>query len=106
MANFIATARAIAFFITTTVIAVPLFHVMLYMSPFVLMFDKFKRTAMHLVNDIWANLTTLFFYPIEVSFKFVDSSDREPYLKESCPTTATDPMLSTSSLVIKCGLNV
>eukprot|EP00959_Pyramimonas_sp_CCMP1952_P302103 6321223-Pyramimonas_sp.AAC.1 len=65
VANTIATLRAIAFFLTTTAIAVPLFHVMLYMSPLVLMFDKFKRTAMHAVNDIWANLTTLFFYPIE-----------------------------------------
>jgi len=64
-----ATVRAIAFFLTTTMIAVPLFHVMLYMSPFVLMFDKFKRTAMHAVNDIWANLTTLFFYPIEIKGK-------------------------------------
>lgn len=66
VANALGKMRAIAFFLTTTAIAVPLFHIMLYMSPFVLLFDKFRRRAMHVVNDVWANATIMPFYSIEV----------------------------------------
>jgi len=66
LGDFVAVVRAIAFYLTTVLIAVPLFHIMLLLSPVVLLVDKFKRNAMHLVNDVWANLTTLFFYQVEV----------------------------------------
>lgn len=66
LANAFAAVRAVGFYLTTVAIAVPLFHVMLLLAPLVLLTDKFKRSAMHVVNDVWANLTSLLWYPIEV----------------------------------------
>eukprot|EP00236_Picocystis_salinarum_P004282 CAMPEP_0183824034 /NCGR_PEP_ID=MMETSP0807_2-20130328/369_1 /TAXON_ID=88271 /ORGANISM="Picocystis salinarum, Strain CCMP1897" /LENGTH=320 /DNA_ID=CAMNT_0026068945 /DNA_START=105 /DNA_END=1067 /DNA_ORIENTATION=+ len=60
------TARAILFYITTTLLAIPLFVSMLIMHPFVLMLDKYKRWAQHFVNNVWANLTTSLFFRIQV----------------------------------------
>jgi hypothetical protein len=59
LANAFAAVRAVGFYLTTVAIAVPLFHVMLLLAPLVLLTDKFKRSAMHVVNDVWANLTSL-----------------------------------------------
>lgn len=58
--------RAILFYLSTVAIAVPLFVIMVVIHPFVMLFDKYRRRAQHLVNDIWANLTTALFYPIEI----------------------------------------
>ncbi|KAK3236809.1 hypothetical protein CYMTET_53070 [Cymbomonas tetramitiformis] len=58
--------RAIMFYLSTVAIAVPLFVIMCVIHPFVILFDKYRRRAQHMVNDIWANLTTALFYPIEV----------------------------------------
>ena len=55
------------FYLWTVAVAVPLFVVMLALFPFVFLFDKVKRTAEHHVNMVWANLSTFFFYKIEVS---------------------------------------
>lgn len=44
--------RAIFFYLTTLVIAVPLFVVMLALQPFVLLLDKQRRRAQHLVNKV------------------------------------------------------
>jgi len=64
--NAFAAIRAVGFYLTTIAIAVPLFHVMLWLAPVVLLTDKFKRSAMHVVNDLWANLTSLLWYPIDL----------------------------------------
>lgn len=58
--------RAFCFYITTYIVAVPLFFIMLFVQPFVLMFDKHKRKAQHFINKIWANLTILLFYKAEI----------------------------------------
>jgi len=44
--------RAIVFYLTTLTLAVPLFVVMLVIQPFVLLFDKQRRRAQHLVNKV------------------------------------------------------
>lgn len=60
------TVRALLFYITTTLLAIPLFVSMLIMHPFVLALDKYKRKAQHFVNNVWANLTTSLFFRIQV----------------------------------------
>jgi 1-acyl-sn-glycerol-3-phosphate acyltransferase len=44
--------RAIFFYVTTFVVAAPLFVLMLVLHPFVLLFDKHRRKAHHLVNKL------------------------------------------------------
>lgn len=39
---------------------------MVVITPFQLAFDKHRRAALHFVNDIWAILTTILFYRVEV----------------------------------------
>jgi 1-acyl-sn-glycerol-3-phosphate acyltransferase len=46
--------RAIFFYVTTFVVAAPLFVLMLVLHPFVLLFDKHRRKAHHLVNKVTA----------------------------------------------------
>ncbi|GAQ90540.1 lysophosphatidic acid acyltransferase [Klebsormidium nitens] len=58
--------RAILFYVTTLLIAIPLFVVMLVIFPFQYLFDKYRRRGLHVVNNLWANLTTALFYKIEV----------------------------------------
>ncbi|BBN03639.1 1-acyl-sn-glycerol-3-phosphate acyltransferase [Marchantia polymorpha subsp. ruderalis] len=58
--------RALCFYLWTYVLAVPLFAVMAVLQPFVLLFDKQRRTAHHFVNRIWATLTTSLFYKVEI----------------------------------------
>lgn len=60
------TARALLFYLTTTLLAIPLFVSMLVMHPFVMALDKYKRGAQHFVNNVWANLTTSLFFRIQV----------------------------------------
>ncbi|GAB4819901.1 hypothetical protein N2152v2_006947 [Parachlorella kessleri] len=63
--EWLATVRAIAFYVTTFAFATPLFTLMLVIYPLVLAFDKHRRRAEHFINNIWAKLTTLFYYPIK-----------------------------------------
>jgi hypothetical protein len=44
--------RAVFFYVTTFVVAAPLFVLMLVLHPFVLLFDKHRRKAHHLVNKV------------------------------------------------------
>ena len=44
--------RAFFFYLTTFVLAIPLFVVMLILQPFVLLFDKQRRRAQHVVNKV------------------------------------------------------
>jgi 1-acyl-sn-glycerol-3-phosphate acyltransferase len=64
--KWIAVARGLAFYITTFAFAVPLFVFMLAIFPFVMIFDKFRRRGEHIINNFWAKLTTVFYYPIEI----------------------------------------
>ena len=58
--------RAFCFYVTTYIVALPLFCVMLLMQPFVLVFDRHRRKAQHFINKIWSHLTILFFYKAEI----------------------------------------
>lgn len=58
--------RAFCFYVTTYIVALPLFFVMLFVQPFVLIFDKHKRKAQHFINKIWASLSILLFYKAEI----------------------------------------
>ena len=58
--------RAIMFFTFSMAIAIPLFCLMLILYPFVMIFDKFRRRAEHLVNKIWAVLSTIPFNKVVV----------------------------------------
>ncbi|MEW5306753.1 MAG: hypothetical protein WDW36_009195 [Sanguina aurantia] len=59
--------RAVAFFMWSLTLALPLFVSMLCMSPLVLAFDKYKRLALHYVNNLWAKISTSLFYRVEVT---------------------------------------
>jgi 1-acyl-sn-glycerol-3-phosphate acyltransferase len=39
---------------------------MLAAYPFVMVFDKHRRRAEHAINTLWAKLTTLFYYPVDI----------------------------------------
>lgn len=61
-----AAFRAVCFYITTFIFASPLFLAMLAVYPFVMAFDKHRRRAEHAINTLWAKLTTLFYYPVDI----------------------------------------
>jgi 1-acyl-sn-glycerol-3-phosphate acyltransferase len=58
--------RALAFFLWSLTLAVPLFIIMAVMSPLVLALDKYKRLAQHFVNNVWAKISTSLFYRVEI----------------------------------------
>ncbi|MCO5592149.1 hypothetical protein L7F22_046145 [Adiantum nelumboides] len=64
--SFMQRVRAFCFYITTYVVAFPLFFVMLLVQPYVLMFDRHKRKAQHFINKLWASLTISLFYKAEI----------------------------------------
>jgi len=66
---FVAKIRAVAFYLWTLAIAVPLFVIMLLIFPFVMATDRYKRNAEHLVNNVWAVASTLPFFPVEIRGK-------------------------------------
>lgn len=59
-------ARAVCFYLITSLVALPLFVIMLLVHPFVLLFDKHKRKMQHTINKIWAALTIYPFYKTEI----------------------------------------
>jgi 1-acyl-sn-glycerol-3-phosphate acyltransferase len=61
-----AAIRAVLFYCTTLIFALPLFPCMLAVYPFVLQFDKYRRRAEHAINTLWAKLTTMFYYPVQI----------------------------------------
>ncbi|KAM3269990.1 1-acyl-sn-glycerol-3-phosphate acyltransferase BAT2, chloroplastic [Capsicum chacoense] len=58
-------ARAICFYAVTAFSAIFLFVIMLVQHPFVLLFDRYRRKAHHLVAKTWAALTITPFYKVE-----------------------------------------
>lgn len=62
----LATVRALAFYLWTVTLAVPLFVSMLLITPFQFAFDKYRRLALHIVNDLWAVVSTSLFYSVEI----------------------------------------
>ncbi|XP_002961230.2 1-acyl-sn-glycerol-3-phosphate acyltransferase CHLREDRAFT_174358 [Selaginella moellendorffii] len=58
--------RAVLFYLTTTLVAIPLFLVMLLQHPLVLLLDRQRRKAQHLINKLWASASTFFFYEVEI----------------------------------------
>lgn len=58
--------RAFAFYVWTLALSVPLFLVMLVITPVVWRVDGVRRKALHWVNMVWANLSTWPFYRVNV----------------------------------------
>lgn len=67
--SFIASIRAVLFYVTTLVLAVPLFIFMVLVFPFVYLTDKYRRTLEHKMNNIWAKMSTSLFYRVEIEGK-------------------------------------
>ena len=61
-----ASVKGFIFYTTTFLLALPLFAIMLLLTPFVLLFDKHRRLAQHFVNSIWAKVSTLLYYRVQV----------------------------------------
>ncbi len=66
LADIAASVKGFIFYATTFLLALPLFAIMLLLSPFVLLFDKHRRLAQHFVNNIWAKVSTLLYYRVQV----------------------------------------
>ncbi|KAK9808433.1 hypothetical protein WJX73_004860 [Symbiochloris irregularis] len=78
LSAFLATVKAVIFYTVSLTIAVPLFVVMLALSPFMAIFDKHRRLAQHFVNDVWARLSTLLFYRVTIEGKEHLPDPKEP----------------------------
>lgn len=65
-AGLVARVRAIAFFVTSFTLAVPLIMIMAIIFPFQYAFDRTRRRALSFFNDVWATVSTGLFFPIEV----------------------------------------
>ncbi|CAL9160089.1 unnamed protein product [Musa hybrid cultivar] len=57
--------RGICFYSVTAVAAIFLFAVMVVVHPFVVLFDRYRRRAHHLIAKIWATMTIVPFYKFE-----------------------------------------
>jgi hypothetical protein len=60
-----ARVRALSFYLVTVALSLPLFVSMLLITPFMHLFDKHRRAALHFVNDLWAVCSTSLFYGVE-----------------------------------------
>ncbi|KAF6151950.1 hypothetical protein GIB67_010524 [Kingdonia uniflora] len=58
--------RGICFYTVTSFVAIFLFLLMLAVHPFVLLFDRYRRKAHHLIGKIWAKLTVFPFFKAEL----------------------------------------
>ncbi|KAL9240356.1 hypothetical protein vseg_014588 [Gypsophila vaccaria] len=63
--SFGAKARGVCFYAVTSTAAILLFWLMVVAHPFVLLFDRYRRRAQHLVARIWATLTITPFLKVE-----------------------------------------
>ncbi|KAL3138602.1 hypothetical protein ABBQ32_006368 [Trebouxia sp. C0010 RCD-2024] len=63
---FLARIKGFLFYSFTLLLSVPLFVSMLVMTPFVLLFDKYRRSAQHFVNNVWAKASTTPFYGVKI----------------------------------------
>lgn len=61
-----ASVKGFVFYTTTFLLALPLFAIMMLLTPFVLLLDKHRRLAQHFVNNIWAKVSTLLYYRVQV----------------------------------------
>ena len=61
-----ARVRAIAFFVTSFSLAVPLICIMAMLFPLCWVFDRTRRSALSFCNDVWATVSTALFFPIVV----------------------------------------
>jgi len=61
-----ARVRAIAFFVTSFSLAVPLICIMAMLFPLCWVFDRTRRSALSFCNDVWATVSTALFFPVVV----------------------------------------
>nr|DAD42393.1 TPA_asm: hypothetical protein HUJ06_000623 [Nelumbo nucifera] len=57
--------RGIFFYAVTAVVAIFMFVFMLVIHPFVILFDRYRRKAHHLIAKTWATLTVFPFFKVE-----------------------------------------
>ncbi|XP_072987927.1 1-acyl-sn-glycerol-3-phosphate acyltransferase BAT2, chloroplastic [Typha latifolia] len=58
--------RGVCFYSVTAVVAIFLFAMMVVVHPFVLLFDRYRRRAHHVIAKIWATVTIFPFYKFEI----------------------------------------
>ena len=62
----LARVRALAFYLWTLALSLPLFVTMLCIAPFVAALDRHRRLAQHVVNNLWAKASTTPFYAVDL----------------------------------------
>ncbi|XP_058085805.1 1-acyl-sn-glycerol-3-phosphate acyltransferase BAT2, chloroplastic-like isoform X1 [Magnolia sinica] len=63
--QWVSKLRGICFYAVTSIAAIFLFVAMLVSHPFVLLFDRYRRKAHHVIAKIWASLTVAPFFKVE-----------------------------------------
>ncbi|XP_020248195.1 1-acyl-sn-glycerol-3-phosphate acyltransferase 1, chloroplastic [Asparagus officinalis] len=58
--------RAICFYTVTATTAIPLFMLMALVHPIVMLFDRYRRRAHHLIAKVWASVSIAPFYRFEM----------------------------------------
>ena len=56
----------ICFYTVTAIAVIPLFVAMVLVHPFVMLFDRYRRRAHHLIAKVWASVTITPFYSFEL----------------------------------------
>ncbi|RMZ52054.1 hypothetical protein APUTEX25_001248, partial [Auxenochlorella protothecoides] len=63
----LAAFRAFLFYLNTFAWAGPLFVIMVFLTPYVLAFDRTRRKAQHFFNTLWAKISSFPFYRVVIS---------------------------------------
>jgi len=87
----VAVVRAVAFYMLTILLSLPLFVSMLVITPFQLVFDKHRRAALHFVNDLWAIASTTLFYPVEARRVLPQLSSADSFTRFAAPRICRPP---------------
>eukprot|EP00899_Mesostigma_viride_P004823 jgi/Mesvir1/14341/Mv09749-RA.1 len=66
LSTIVAIIRALAFYTYTLTLSVPLFIIMLLLTPIEWLTDRVRRRKLHFVNDLWANVSTWPFFRVEI----------------------------------------
>ncbi|KAL2920420.1 1-acyl-sn-glycerol-3-phosphate acyltransferase 1 chloroplastic [Bienertia sinuspersici] len=65
-ASFGPKARGVCFYAVTATVAIFIFVMMVVSHPFVLLFDRYQRSAQHFFANMWATLTINPFFNVEI----------------------------------------
>lgn len=65
-ADVVASVRAVLFYAFSLCIALPIFALMIVISPFVFLFDRQRREIYGKLNTFWATMSTRLFFNVDV----------------------------------------